>query len=50
MDLVPKEYKKRCARYVEKCKGPTYIYKESGDKTPMDYAMEAFKPLEKYKN
>lgn len=30
--------------------GPTYIYKEQGNKTPMEYLVETFKPLEKYKD
>ncbi|KRW98363.1 Thiolase-like protein [Pseudocohnilembus persalinus] len=50
MTLVKEPYKKKCARYVEKCGGPYQIFVPEKDKTPMDYFEEAFRPLKKYKD
>ncbi|KRX08410.1 Thiolase-like protein [Pseudocohnilembus persalinus] len=50
LEQIPENFKSGCKRYVDKCGGPEFIYKEKQNKTPLQYVQEAFKPLEKYKD
>lgn len=46
MDLVHETQKGRCARYVEKCHGPTTIFTNQNKRSALDFLDEAFKGFE----
>ena len=50
MSEVDEFVKEKCEKYVAKSGGPYTLYRETGDRTAIQYLEKAFKPLEKYKS
>lgn len=49
-DKVHPTQKERCARYVEKCNGPSELLLNLKKKTAIEYLTEAFKGFEEFKD